>query len=215
MKINKNIIAKDLDSPLQLIEIEIEDSYITGEVLVGSGSYVKGKVYKMPYINFVLTSERVFSKEEEKLIFKQSAKFNEAKNMSEIKVGTKLIACYNLQLGDKIHLTNLKEYEVKRIDDFNETFIIIDDQNEDHIFNYSDIPNVWFNFYKPKKDPIVKQVTDKFKQRSRVGIEKYGTTLAENELSLDEWLNHAIEEQMDNILYLTKLREELKKKGVK
>ena len=57
MKINKNIIAKDLDSPLQLIEIEIEDAYITGEVLVGSGSYVKGKVYKMPYINFVLTSE--------------------------------------------------------------------------------------------------------------------------------------------------------------
>ena len=57
MKINKNIIAKDLDSPLQLIEIEIEDGYITGEVLVCSGSYVKGKVYKMPYINFELTIE--------------------------------------------------------------------------------------------------------------------------------------------------------------
>jgi hypothetical protein len=59
MKINKNIIAKDLDSPLQLIEIEIEDSYITGEVLVGSGSYVKGKVYKMPYINFQLVETKI------------------------------------------------------------------------------------------------------------------------------------------------------------
>ena len=58
MKINKDIIAKDLDSPLQLIEIDIEDGYITGEVLVGSGCYVKGKVYKMPYINFVLTTDK-------------------------------------------------------------------------------------------------------------------------------------------------------------
>ena len=66
-----------------------------------------------------------------------------------------------------------------------------------------------------KEDPIVKQVVDSFQQRSKVGIEKYGTTLHENKLSLDEWLNHAIEEQMDNILYLTKLREELKKKGIK
>lgn len=84
MKINKNIIAKDLDSPLELIEIEIEDSYITGKVLVSSGSYVKGQIYKMPYINFVLTSERVFSKEEEKLIFKQSVKFKEGQNKFEI-----------------------------------------------------------------------------------------------------------------------------------
>ena len=53
------------------------------------------------------------------------------------------------------------------------------------------------------------------KINSKVGIEKYGTTLEENELSLDEWLNHAIEEQMDNILYLTKIRNILKNKGIK
>lgn len=62
-----------------------------------------------------------------------------------------------------------------------------------------------------KKDPIVQQVVDKFQERSKIGIEKYKTTLAENKLSIDEWINHAIEEQMDNILYLTKLREELRK----
>ena len=63
-----------------------------------------------------------------------------------------------------------------------------------------------------KTDPIVKQVTDKFLQRSEVGIKKYGTTLHENELTIPEWINHAIEEQMDNILYLTKLKNELSKK---
>lgn len=68
---------------------------------------------------------------------------------------------------------------------------------------------------KPKEDAIVLEVVNKFKQRSEVGIKKYNTTLEENELSLDEWLNHAIEEQMDNILYLTKLRKELKKKDIK
>jgi len=62
-----------------------------------------------------------------------------------------------------------------------------------------------------KKDPIVQKVVDKFQERSKIGIEKYKTTLAENKLSIDEWINHAIEEQMDNILYLTKLREELNK----
>ena len=65
------------------------------------------------------------------------------------------------------------------------------------------------------KDKIVENVIAKYRTRSELGIKKYGTTLEDNELSLDEWLNHAIEEQMDNILYLTKLREELKKKGIK
>ena len=66
-----------------------------------------------------------------------------------------------------------------------------------------------------KKDKIVQQVIAKFEQRSEVGIRKYGTTLEENNLSIEEWINHAIEEQMDNILYLTKLKNELIKKNIK
>ena len=61
-------------------------------------------------------------------------------------------------------------------------------------------------------DPIVYSVVKKFNQRSELGQKKYGTTLAREDLSLDEWLNHAIEESMDLILYLTKIKEELKKK---
>ena len=65
------------------------------------------------------------------------------------------------------------------------------------------------------KDKIVQQVIAKFEQRSELGIKKYGTTLEENNLSIEEWINHSIEEQMDNILYLTKLKEELIKKNIK
>jgi hypothetical protein len=69
-------------------------------------------------------------------------------------------------------------------------------------------------FFEPKqkKDKVVSQVLNKFKERSKIGIKKYGTTLHENELTIPEWINHAIEEQMDNILYLTKLKNELSKK---
>lgn len=62
------------------------------------------------------------------------------------------------------------------------------------------------------KDSVVEQVVDKFNERSRVGIEKYGTTLNDNELSLVEWLNHIQEELMDATLYIQKLKNELNQK---
>jgi hypothetical protein len=61
-----------------------------------------------------------------------------------------------------------------------------------------------------KRDRIVEGVIEKFRSRSEVGIKKYGTTLDRDDLSLEQWLDHAIEEQMDSILYLTKIKEELK-----
>jgi hypothetical protein len=56
------------------------------------------------------------------------------------------------------------------------------------------------------EDKIVKQVVDKFQQRSEVGIKKYGTTLEEN--NNDDFLNHLQEELMDAILYIEKLKSE-------
>ena len=56
------------------------------------------------------------------------------------------------------------------------------------------------------KDEIVEQVIEKFQERSNKGIEKYGTTLADNDLPLDEWLNHAQEEAMDFVVYLEKAK---------
>lgn len=55
-------------------------------------------------------------------------------------------------------------------------------------------------------DKIVEKVIDKFKTRSKQGIEKYGTTLEKNNLPLDEWLNHAQEEAMDFVVYLEKVK---------
>jgi len=54
------------------------------------------------------------------------------------------------------------------------------------------------------EDKIVKQVVNKFQQRSEVGIKKYGTTLEQN--NNDDFLNHLQEELMDAILYIEKLK---------
>ena len=57
-------------------------------------------------------------------------------------------------------------------------------------------------------DPIVYSVVKKFNQRSDVGQRKYGTTLDRTDLSTIEWINHAMEEAMDFILYLERLKQE-------
>ena len=61
------------------------------------------------------------------------------------------------------------------------------------------------------KDKIVEQVVNKFNERSQRGIEKYKTTLDRDDLSIEEWVDHAIEESMDFILYLYKIKTEIKK----
>jgi hypothetical protein len=57
------------------------------------------------------------------------------------------------------------------------------------------------------KDTIVESVIEQFKQRSEVGINKYGVTLDRTDLTRLEWLQHAQEEAMDMILYLEKLKQ--------
>jgi hypothetical protein len=54
------------------------------------------------------------------------------------------------------------------------------------------------------QDGIVNQVIEKMKNRSEVGIKKYGTTLEQN--NTDDFLNHLQEELMDAILYIQKLK---------
>ena len=57
-----------------------------------------------------------------------------------------------------------------------------------------------------KADSIVDSVVDKFIDRSRVGKAKYGVTLDREDWSLDQWIEAAVEEHMDAILYLEKIR---------
>ena len=58
-------------------------------------------------------------------------------------------------------------------------------------------------------DPIVLQCVLEFIQRSRVGVAKYGTTLADNDT--DNFIQHAKEEAMDFVNYLSKLASQTKK----
>ena len=54
-------------------------------------------------------------------------------------------------------------------------------------------------------DTIVDSVRFKYKRRSEVGIDKYGTTLDRDDLDVVQWLNHLQEELMDATLYVEKL----------
>ena len=63
------------------------------------------------------------------------------------------------------------------------------------------------------RDPVVKNVGDKFVSRSDVGYEKYGSTLDDERRlkmkGLTKYLNDVQEELMDAILYIQAAREEL------
>lgn len=63
-------------------------------------------------------------------------------------------------------------------------------------------------------DSIVQEVVQKFETRARFGWDKYGHDLDRTDLTLDEWLNHAQEEAMDFILYITKIRKIVMENGL-
>lgn len=58
-------------------------------------------------------------------------------------------------------------------------------------------------------DSIVRSVIQSFLQRSKIGKEKYKTTLDRDDLTLLEWIQHCQEEYMDSILYLEKIKKVL------
>ena len=60
-------------------------------------------------------------------------------------------------------------------------------------------------------DKIVKEVIQNFEKRSIIGYLKYGTTLERNDLTYEQWVNHLQEELMDAVLYLQKIKHELKR----
>ena len=64
------------------------------------------------------------------------------------------------------------------------------------------------------RDPVVKRVVNKFRERSNAGYEKYGTTLHEERTTkikgLMKYLIDIQEELMDAVLYIQTAQEELK-----
>ena len=63
------------------------------------------------------------------------------------------------------------------------------------------------------RDEVVKNVVDKFVERSNIGYQKYGQTLHSERTSgvkdLTAYLNDIQEELMDAVLYIQAAREEL------
>lgn len=63
----------------------------------------------------------------------------------------------------------------------------------------------------PVTDSIVDSIIDRFIQRSVIGKAKYGTDMDRTDLSLKEWLQHSIEEKLDDILYMQRALKELER----
>jgi hypothetical protein len=59
------------------------------------------------------------------------------------------------------------------------------------------------------KDSVVYRIAALLKTRSETGIRKYGTTLDRTDLSVKQWIDHAIDEALDHALYLQKLKDSL------
>lgn len=59
------------------------------------------------------------------------------------------------------------------------------------------------------QDPIITSVVKQYAQRSNVGVEKYGSTLADNPGDFIYWLNHLQQELMDATLYIERLKAEV------
>ena len=59
-------------------------------------------------------------------------------------------------------------------------------------------------------DSIVDSVIDKFVERATFGKKKYNTDLDRSDLSLEDWLEHSIQEKLDDILYMQKALQTLR-----
>ena len=69
--------------------------------------------------------------------------------------------------------------------------------------NYDKIKQPSFTLNEVIKDMIA---------REQLGIKKYGTTIDRDDYSLKDWLQNAMEEHMDSVLYLKKAIMEIDKK---
>lgn len=59
------------------------------------------------------------------------------------------------------------------------------------------------------KNAILTQVLDKLITQTNKGVEKYGETVNPDSLETVEWIDHAIEESIDHIIYLTVLKHKI------
>jgi len=66
---------------------------------------------------------------------------------------------------------------------------------------------VKYNDFTP--DSIVQSIIERFVERAKFGEKKYGTNLDRKDLSLEDWLEHSIQEKLDDILYMQRALKEI------
>ena len=67
--------------------------------------------------------------------------------------------------------------------------------------------SVKYNDFIP--DSIVQSIIERFVKRAKFGEKKYGTNLDRKDLSLEDWLEHSIQEKLDDILYMQRALKEI------
>lgn len=77
------------------------------------------------------------------------------------------------------------------------------------LFEDKETPSQLFSI---TSDKVVQSVMNDLNERSRIGVEKYNTTLERTDLSLKDWLQHAYEETLDKANYLKRAILELENK---
>ena len=60
---------------------------------------------------------------------------------------------------------------------------------------------------------IEAKVCEDIAKRQELGMNKYGTSVADNPLTLREWLQHALEEALDQAVYLRRAIAEIDKQS--
>jgi predicted HAD superfamily Cof-like phosphohydrolase len=124
-----------------------------------------------------------------------------------IKEGDILVCKSNYVVSYKVHFEKNKKYKaflygfdsIYILSEFNVSFPL-----NDSLLSYFELKNP----KEEKTDSIVEDVINQFRKRSQVGIEKYGTTLAEN--NQDDFLEHTKQELMDAVNYIQKLQTQRK-----
>lgn len=62
--------------------------------------------------------------------------------------------------------------------------------------------------------PIARSIALKVRDRAKVGLKTYGQTCADNDKTLIEWLQDAIEESLDKAIYMERAIAEIKNLGI-
>lgn len=65
-----------------------------------------------------------------------------------------------------------------------------------------------------KLDSIVYNIINRFTSRAEFGYKKYKTNMDRSDLTIIQWIDHSIEEKMDDIIYMEKIKKELINKNL-